>query len=243
MVFINIVFTNPIRKPDLAQDIRERKKEYQEMPESKFSKTEHYQDPLHHYSVATSLGSAQEWKDSAGKMKCYMAYNNKAGHKTKIGFVHFIEQTVEERPVVYIAQAGVQNRGMGIGRRLMECVLAHYPAGTEFYILTRIFNTDAKNLYQEKFKFTRIEDSEVCQLNYDSRRYCGFKHTTTAAEILLIKDNQIISAANTKSITSSGRASLSERKDLSGSLFSMPKVPTELQTIPDDFKPHLTIHN
>jgi hypothetical protein len=132
----------------------------------------------------------QEWKDSDSKMKAYIAYQEIDGHKKKVGFVHFIEKTVEGKPVVYIAQAGVSNPSQGVGRRLMECVLAHYPAETEFYILTRVFNTEAKNLYQKRFGFSPIEEKEIKQLGYDSR-YWGFKHTTSQKEVELIKNKQV----------------------------------------------------
>lgn len=169
-------------KPDLAEDIKNRKKEYQESDGSKLAKSHNYNSPLHHYSVAASLGAMEEWQNSDGKMKAYIAYQNVGGHKRKIGFVHFTEQVVNGKTVVYIAQAGTSVPGEGIGRRLMQCVLSHFPADTEFYILTRVFNTEAKTLYQKRLSFTPIEPDEVRQLGYDDR-YCGYKHTTTTQEI------------------------------------------------------------
>jgi hypothetical protein len=124
-------------------------------------------------------------------MKCYIACKYEKGRKSKVGFVHFKEDTVDGKPVVYIAQAGVQDRGKSIGRRLMECVLAHYPPETEFYILTRVFNTDAVALYQERLKFQPIGETEIKQLGYDER-YCGFRHTTTESEVSAIKAKQAI---------------------------------------------------
>ncbi len=91
---------------------------------------------------------------------------------------------------MYIAQAGVQSRGAGIGRHLMECVLSRYPAGTEFYILTRVFNSDAKGLYEKRLGFKPIEDEEIIALGYDDR-YCGFKHRTSPEEIDAIKSRQL----------------------------------------------------
>lgn len=189
-LYRNSVYDSYKEKADLATDIKERKNEYQEAKESKLAEHTLYKSPLYHYSVAASLGAMKEWKESNGSMKCYIAYQNKDGHRTKIGFVHFTEQTVNDKKVVYIAQAGVLNRGHSIGRHLMECVLAHYPANTEFYILTRVFNTEAKNLYQKRLSFTPIEANEIQQLGYDSR-YCGFKHSTTEQEIGTIKGKQL----------------------------------------------------
>lgn len=184
-LYRNAVYDSYKQKSDLAKDIREYKKVFHEEKESKLSA-----EPLYHYAVTASLGAMQEWKDSDSKMKAYIAYQEVDGHKKKVGFVHFIEKTVEGKPVVYIAQAGVSNPSQGVGRRLMECVLAHYPAETEFYILTRVFNTEAKNLYQKRFGFSPIEEKEITQLGYDSR-YCGFKHTTSQKEVELIKNKQV----------------------------------------------------
>ena len=189
----NSIYDSYKEKSDLATDIKERKNEYQEAKESQLTEHSLYKSPLYHYSVAASLGAIKEWKESNGSMKCYIAYQNKDGHRTKIGFVHFTEQTVNDKKVIYIAQAGVLNRGHGVGRHLMECVLAHYPANTEFYILTRVFNTEAKNLYQKRLSFTPIELNEIQQLGYDSR-YCGFKHSTTHNEIDDITSRQRQSA-------------------------------------------------
>lgn len=189
----NSVYDSYKEKADLAVDIKERKNEYKEDKESSLSENALYKSPLYHYSIAASLGAMKEWKESDGKMKCYMAYQNKHGQKSKIGFVHFTEQTVNDKKVVYIAQAGVLNRGHGIGRHLMECVLTHYPSSTEFYIVTRVFNTEAKNLYQKRLGFTPIEANETKQLGYDDR-YCGFKHTSTSQEINAINSRKMQSS-------------------------------------------------
>lgn len=175
-------------KPDLAIDILERENAYQD--ESKLAEGTSYKSPLYHYAVACSLSTMKEWSESNGAMKCYIAYQNNQGHRSKIGFVHFTEQTVNDKKVIYIAQAAVLNRGHGVGRHLMECVLAHFPANTEFYILTRIFNTEAKTLYHNRLSFSPIESNEIEQLGFDGR-YCGFKRTTTQEEINAIKSNQL----------------------------------------------------
>lgn len=184
-LYRNAVYDSYKEKKDLAEDIRKYEKVFDEKKESKLSA-----EPLYHYAVTASLRAMKEWKDSGNKMKAYIAFQEVDGHKKKVGFVHFIEKTVEDKPVVYIAQAGVSNRSHGVGRRLMECVLAHYPAKTEFYILTRVFNTQAINLYQNRFCFSPIEEKEIMQLGYDSR-YCGFKHTTSQKEVDLIKNKQV----------------------------------------------------
>lgn len=150
------VYDSYKEKPDLAQDIKSRKKEFIERENPKLINGL-YQEPLYHYSIAACLGAMQEWNDPNEEMRTYMAYDNTRGAQCKIGFVHFNEKIVDNKPVVYIAQAGVEGRGKGIGKHLMESVLAHYPAGTEFYILTRVFNTEAKNLYEKRLGFAPIK--------------------------------------------------------------------------------------
>lgn len=182
----NSIYDSYKEKQDLAEDIKTRKKEFIEPGNTEGL----YQDPLYHYAVAASLSTMQEWQDTTNNMHAYMAYEAKNGVKKRMGFVHFNEKMIGERPVVYIAQAGVQSRGTGIGRHLMECVLTHYPAGTKFYILTRVFNTDAKVLYENRLGFSPIEEEEIRALGYDER-YCGFKHTTSLEEINAIKSRQL----------------------------------------------------
>lgn len=181
----NIIHEAYGKMPKVAADIYQRKKQYEEESNA-FRESGLYNDPLYHYSVAVSLDAMKEWKTS---MKCYVASRVDAGRRTEIGFVHFTEQVVDGRPVVYIAQAGVDARGQGLGRRLMECVLAHYPAGTEFFILTRVFNTAAKTLYEKRLGFKAISEAQVRQLGYDER-YCGFNHVSNEAEIATIQAKQ-----------------------------------------------------
>ncbi len=179
----NAIYNSYQEKSDLAEDIRTKKYEFN----SRLNGI--YQEPLYHYSIAASLGATQEWQNSAKKIQCYVAYEEKGGEKHRIGFVHFNEKQIQGKRVVYIAQAGVKCRGKGIGRHLMETILSHYSPGTEFYILTRVFNSEAKNLYEKRLSFTPIREAEIKELGYDSR-YCGYKHTTTADEIAAIKSRQ-----------------------------------------------------
>lgn len=180
----NAVYNSYREKPDLAQDIKQRK------PEFVTQENGIYQEPLYHYSVIASLGAMKEWQDPRQNMHVYTAYEMIEGKKHRIGFAHFQETKVDGRDVVYIAQAGVETRGKGIGRHLMESILSHYPAGTEFYILTRVFNTDAINLYGKRLGFKSIDEKEIHELGYDER-YCGYRHTTTQEEIAGIKARQI----------------------------------------------------
>ncbi len=192
-LYRNSIYESSRENPDLAQDIKEGKNQYHEPEESSLSKKLSYQSPVYHYSVFAGLDAMKGWQESKGKMKCFMAFQNDGSRKLKVGFVHFTEQVVSGKNVVYIAQAAVQNRGQGIGRHLMECVLAHYPVGMEFYILTRIFNSEAKNLYGKRLKFSPIEIDEIEQLGYD-KHYCGFKRTTTESEVQEIINSQKQSA-------------------------------------------------
>lgn len=191
-IYRNAVYNSYGKKSDLAQDIKEYKKAYEEMADSKLSHDDDYLNPLYHYSVNASLGVMQEWQDTKKNIHCYMAskYISKEHRYIPVGFIHFEETKVDGKPVVYIAQMGVAQPNKSIGRRLMECVLSHYPEGTIFYVLTRIFNTEAKTLYQKRFNFASIEEAEIRQLGYDDRYY-GFKHTTTLNEIQTINEKII----------------------------------------------------
>lgn len=145
---------------------------------------------LNDYSIAIALDAMQRWKNPAEKMKCYLAYETINGFKSRIGFVLFQEQQIDGRPVVYIAEAAVSRRGESIGRRLMECVLAHYPAGTEFHILARKFNSDAIVLYAARLGFESLTSDEVAKLDYDPGKYVGYKHITQAPELTAIQGKQ-----------------------------------------------------
>ena len=109
-------------------------------------------------------------------MRAYIAYDE---HNKKVGFVNYSATIVNQQAVVYIAQAGVKSLRKSIGRWLMECVLSDYPAGTQFYVLTRLFNIEAKTLYEHRLKFSPVEAKEITELGYDPGRYCGFKYQLT----------------------------------------------------------------
>ncbi|KPJ67796.1 MAG: hypothetical protein AMJ43_02185 [Coxiella sp. DG_40] len=177
-LYRDAVYNSYKQKADLAQDIRERDGEI--CPN----------DPLYDYAICSCANAISAWKDSANNIKCYIAYNTVDDKKEKVGFVHFNENVIDDRLVIYIAQAGVRIMGQGIGRRLMQCVLSHYPAGREFYILTRVFNTEARILYQNRLHFEPIGINEIKQLHYDER-YWGGKHTTTKTEIDVIVNNKV----------------------------------------------------
>lgn len=164
-------------KPDLAQDI----KTFNQNPEHlKNGRVIHPEDSLYNYSI---YGAMLGIKKLLSQAQSYIAYQkNQQGWPEKVGFVSFYRGKVDGRDVVYIADAGVKFRGQSIGRRLMECVLTHFDPGTEFYILTRKFNTEAVNLYQDKLGFKSISLAEIKQLDYDDR-YVGFNHTTTQLEL------------------------------------------------------------
>jgi hypothetical protein len=70
-------------------------------------------------------------------------------------------------------------------------VLINYPAGTEFLILTRVFNKEAINLYQNRLGFKPIDIDMIKELGYDER-YCGFRHKSTREEIEAIRDNTLL---------------------------------------------------
>lgn len=174
-------------KNDLAQDI----KEFNLNPDHIANKRViDENDPLNSYAIYASLLGIKEIAEQ--KAKCYIAYqkgNN--GWSNKIGFASFREATIDDKPMVYICSAGVHKDyvGKGVGRRLMECILAHYPENTEFYILTRKFNTEAITLYRNRLNFESISIDEIKQLDYDDR-YVGFKRKMTAKELVEINDKR-----------------------------------------------------
>ncbi len=184
-------------KPDLAKDIKYPKPlrvpelKGQETYETFATRLNTPERGLDEYSIAIALDSMKRWNDSAKQyMQSFIAYETESGIKTEIGFVLFQEKTINGRPVVYIAEAAVSRRGDSIGRRLMECVLAHYSHGTEFHILARNFNTDAINLYEKRLGFEPLTRSEVIKLNYNPDRYMGFKHISNERELEKIKSKR-----------------------------------------------------
>lgn len=196
-LYRNSLYDSYKLKPDLAKDIQVYSNVFQEKTAATSGKSVNnplYAEPLYHYSVAGSLDAMKTWNESKGQMKCYIAYELTADsmqkvHKRIVGFVHFTLKTVNDQSVVYIAQAGVSRQGQSIGRRLMECVLSHYPAGTKFNILTRVFNSDAVTLYHKRLDFQPMEKNEIEQLGYNER-YCGFQHTTTPSEVVALQKKQ-----------------------------------------------------
>jgi ribosomal protein S18 acetylase RimI-like enzyme len=169
----------------LSEDIQNHSKVYEEK-ESNFSLTTNYQDPIYHYCVAAALGAMQEWQVKSNKMQCYIAYSD---DNRIIGFIHFKEILLNSDPVIYIAQLGVIKgySGKGIDRKLMECVLSHYPAGTQFSTATRKFNMEAIKMYTDDLKFAFTDGNVVQQLGYNNH-YCGLKHETSLEEIKKINE-------------------------------------------------------
>lgn len=174
-------------KPDLAQDI----KEFNSNPEHiSHGRVIDKDDSLNSYAIYGSLSAIKEIAEQ--KAKCYIAYQKDSnGWPKKIGFASFREATIDGKPVVYICSAGVRADyvGKGIGRRLMECILAHYPENTEFYILTRRFNSEAITLYRDRFNFEPISIEQIRQLEYDER-YVGFKRKMTGEELVEINNKR-----------------------------------------------------
>ncbi len=177
-LYRNTVYDAYKSNPQLAKDILAFRHVYNEPENSRYIDDPCYKNPLYHYSVFACTDAMQEWTKPDLRMQAFIATKLNAGARATLGFIHFYEATVDSKPVVYIAQAGVIERGKSLGRSLMECVLKHYPEVTTFYVLTRVFNEEAKTLYGQRFKFTSIPLEEIKQLGYDER-YCGFKLTTT----------------------------------------------------------------
>ncbi len=194
-MYRNTLYDSYKEKINLAEDIKVYPKVFDEHP-SKLDDTL-YKDPLYHYSVAGCLAATNEWLNQEERIKSYVAcelvknHKNAGYHKRIVGIVHFVEKQIDDENFVYIAQAAVAHRSAGIGKRLMECVLSHYPENTHFKILTRVFNDNAQKLYHEKLHFSPIEIEAIKQLGYDER-YCGFEHTTSSTEIQLINENKVL---------------------------------------------------
>ena len=189
-MYRNAIYDSYKKKEDLAEDIKSHPPVFTEKTGSFFEGSRLHSSPLYHYAVSGSVSSINEWIKSDDRMKCYFAYKNIDGVNKIIGFVHFIEKMVDGRSAIYISQAGVMNQSTGVGRRLMECVLSHYPAGTHFYIVTRVFNHEAKLLYSNRLGFTPIDEDVIEKLGCD-QRYCGFEHTTIDSEVQSIQDRKI----------------------------------------------------
>lgn len=189
-LYRNAIYDSYEKKEDLADDIKSYPHVFTEKTGSFFERSRLHDSSLYHYAVSGAVSSISEWVKSDDRMKCYLAYKRIAGINKIIGFVHFTEKMVDSRGVVYISQAGVMSQSTGVGRRLMECVLSHYPVGTHFNIVTRIFNHEAKLLYSNRLGFNPINEDVIEQLGYD-KRYCGFEHTTIIDEIQSIKNRKI----------------------------------------------------
>ena len=169
------------KKEKLAKDI-------QEFPKNFFTHPKTEDNNLRHYSANVALSTVLEWIEQKKPVQCYIAYKHTKDGPIMAGFVHFYREKIDDKDVVYISQAGVALLNAKIGTRLMKLVLAHFEEGTEFYILTRKFNTEAIGLYNQKLGFTDIKSNEISQLGYD-QRYVGFKHTTSFEEIKAIQDD------------------------------------------------------
>ena len=189
-MYRNAIYDSYKKKVDLAEDIKSYPYAFNNKQGTFFSSDRLYTDHLYHYAVSASSSAIKEWTDSEEQMKCYLAYKNIDGIKTITGFVHFIKKTINENDIIYISQAGVLNQSSGVGRRLMECVLSHFIPGTQFYIVTRTFNNDARFLYSNRLNFTPIDEGIINELGYD-QKYCGFERTTTEEEVQSILDRKI----------------------------------------------------
>jgi ribosomal protein S18 acetylase RimI-like enzyme len=141
---------------------------------------------LYNYSVFGALGILQEWQK--GNQHAYVAYKNINDMRVKAGLVIFEEKNINGKHFVYIVEAGVYERGKGIGHALMDCVLMHYPEKTEFLIGTRIFNKEAIGLYQNGLKFELLNAEAVKEYMGLDERYCGFAHTPSREELALIRN-------------------------------------------------------
>ncbi len=198
-LYRNAVYESYKDLPDLAEDIKVFPKQFSETKRSGIVQ-EDRADPLYHYAVAASLDAVNEWGAKSGNMRAYVACEKEKNADTgatrdrKIGFINFVETEMNGKPVVYIAQAGARNFDQGVGRRLTESVVAGYPAGTEFYVLTRVFNARTKNLVrkfeQKNLAITEIDRDEIMKLNYHPDRYCGFKYVLSQEMIDDVKSRQ-----------------------------------------------------
>ena len=189
-MYRNAIYDSYKKKVDLAEDIKSYPHAFSHKPGTFFSSDRLYMDPLYHYAVSGSASTMKEWINSEDEMKCYLAYKNIDGVKAITGFVHFEEKKINGNNAVYISQAGVLNQSSGVGRRLMECVLSHFAPGTHFYIVTRVFNNDARFLYSNRLNFTPLDENIMNELGCD-QRYCGFERTTTEEEVCSILDRKI----------------------------------------------------
>lgn len=148
---------------------------------------------LYNYSVCGALYILQEWQK--GHQHGYFAYKIINGEQVITGLVFFEEKNINGKDFVYIIEAGVYERGKGIGHALMDCVLMHYPENMNFMIATRTFNKEAIGLYQNCLKFEPLEAQTVKEYMGLDDRYCGFAHTTSKEELAVIR-NKISTSDN-----------------------------------------------
>lgn len=190
-LYRNTIFDACIQKAELAQDIKNKPMQFAEDEALGKIMTAYSDDNkgLYRYVMAAALEAIKN-SNTPKKIKTYLAYENVDGKSQHVGFVHFTEMVIHGNPIVYIAEAGVSKRGRGIGCRLMECVISHYPAGTEFFILTRIFNTEAKTLYNTRLKFQPLDENLIAELGYSKEKYVGYRHVSTKEEITEIINKQ-----------------------------------------------------
>lgn len=190
-LYKNSIYSSCVKKADITQDILEYPSQFKLANKQPLNRNLH----IYHYTVAGALEAMKDWKDPTKNVRAYIAYEtfkdqNQEEQKKMVGFLHFNENEIAGKKFVYIAHAGVVKPGQHIGTRLMECVLAHYPAGTEFYICTRTFNIEAKGLYEKRLGFVPIDGKESKLFMDVDKEYVGFKKTTTLNEVESIKRNQ-----------------------------------------------------
>jgi hypothetical protein len=139
-------------------------------------------DPLYDYVVNVTKRDFASYLDPQENMHSYFAYKIVDGEKKLAGFVNFQSKIINHSPKIYIALLGVVNRGHGLGKGLVDCVLSHYEPNTEFYLIARRLNIPACELFGRKLKFNASTGDGTKEFGFDER-YCGFERTTTAAEI------------------------------------------------------------
>jgi ribosomal protein S18 acetylase RimI-like enzyme len=180
-LFRDTFFEAHCKKTDIPQDIKAW--EHTIVPE-KLRDSSSDVLSLYNFSVSGAQNILQEWQK--GHQQAYVVYKNINGMRVEVGLAIFEEKYINGKHFVYIVEAGVYERGKGIGHALMDCVLMHYPEKTEFLIGTRIFNNEAIGLYQNCLKFESLSAQETKKYMGLDERYCGFSHTTSKEELSLI---------------------------------------------------------
>jgi len=140
---------------------------------------------LYHYASHVSIDAMQEaFKLKDGK--CCVAYRNQNGRKQPVGFVVFYEKVIDAQKMVYISHLSVSELRQGIGTKLMQALMLHYPANTTFYLCARQRNVHALQTY-EKLGYV-YNTKYLKDFGYNPEYFTAMQHVTIANELKQMRE-------------------------------------------------------